>query len=132
MSSEISHPTDTNSEKYAGACFDGFNAEQFRRSIGDVELMQKLGVLFREDMPVLLAAAFDALSKGNAEELGDSAHALKGMLGSYAASGAYELAKQLECDAKRGELVEAKEQLELLAVEVDRLTVSLDVFLEAL
>jgi len=75
---------------------------------GDKELLSEMAGVFLDEYPRLLTAMHDALSHGNAQTLTYAVHTLKGSVGNFAASGAFEAALRLEKLGRQGNLSQAQ------------------------
>ena len=71
---------------------------------GNRKLLGEVIDLFLADTPRILGEARAALGRGDAAALAASAHSLKGSLGLFAQTGAYEAARRLEQAARSGDL----------------------------
>ncbi len=72
--------------------------------IGDAELLEDLAKMFIADAPAYLAAMEQALAAGDSEQLTRTAHTLKGLCATFAATRAESAASQLEQTARAGDL----------------------------
>jgi CheY-like chemotaxis protein len=88
---------------------------------GNVQLLQELVGIFLEDLPAQRAALEAAVRAGEAEPLGEHAHALKGAAGSVGATRTRQLAARLEQLARDDQLDAAAEALAELNRELERL-----------
>jgi CheY-like chemotaxis protein/HPt (histidine-containing phosphotransfer) domain-containing protein len=88
---------------------------------GDRELLRDLAALFLEEFPSRFAEARAAFEQSDAAKLRLAAHTLKGAVGSFAASSAWEAAHRLETMGQRGDLTGAAEAIAALGTELDRL-----------
>ena len=96
---------------------------------GDTELLGELAVIFKDDCPRLLDEIRDAVSLGDAEKLGRSAHTLKGSVGNFAAEDAFQAALLLEKIGREGEMPLAQNALEELEKEIQSVLNELSAFL---
>ena len=93
--------------------------QQFLNRIGyDKELLTEIVTLFGEDAPPKLKQLKSALETGDSQALKQAAHALKGMMGNFAANEAYATAFQLETMGRTGRWDHARETLERLEQQV--------------
>src|SRR5712671_4761226 len=93
--------------------------QQFLNRIGyDKELLTEVIALFGEDAPPKLKQLKSALETGDSQALKQAAHALKGMMGNFAANEAYATAFQLETMGRTGRWDHARETLERLEQQV--------------
>ena len=99
---------------------------------GDVELLKQLVDLFQEDSARLLRDIRAALDRRDAQALRRSAHALKGSVGNFAASSAFDAALKAELLVHDGELTGAEEAVRVLESEVEALNVELSSFAKEL
>lgn len=88
---------------------------------GSQELLTELIQLFLGEAPQLIEAMSKALHKCDMEELGRSAHSMKGAAANFSAFGTVSAASQLENDAKRGDAESAKASLATLQAIVERM-----------
>ncbi len=70
--------------------------ELFARVDDDLELLGELIEIFLEDFPHLLAEIEAAVVEKDAAKLRHAAHALKGSVGNFCISGAFEASKKME------------------------------------
>jgi two-component system, sensor histidine kinase and response regulator len=92
---------------------------------GDLALLSELTEVYREDYPLQLQLARQALSSGDEEGLKRAAHSLKGSLGNLAANNACGMAASLEELAGRKELKFAGAKLDQLEPELSHVYESL-------
>jgi HPt (histidine-containing phosphotransfer) domain-containing protein len=88
---------------------------------GSQELMTELIQLFLGEAPRLMETMRKALRQGDMEELGRSAHSLKGAAGNFSAYATVSATSKLEQDAKNGDAESAQASLTALEAVVDRL-----------
>jgi two-component system, sensor histidine kinase and response regulator len=74
---------------------------------GNRKLLREVIELFLADAPRTLDDARDALARNDAPAVAASAHSLKGSLGLFSETGAYDAARRLEALARAGELTGA-------------------------
>jgi two-component system, sensor histidine kinase and response regulator len=86
---------------------------------GDSELLTELVGLFLEQAPQLIEAMRKALQRGDMQELGRSAHSMKGAASNFLAHGTVSAASRLENDAKNGDAESVKASLATLEVDVE-------------
>jgi len=103
-----------------------YDLELFRESAGDDKLMRKLVAIFPEDTSKYLKRADKALAADKAEPLYEAAHALKGMLGVYAAPKAVQFASELCEYSHAGDLKGAGIMLAQLKRECARVAKALE------
>jgi two-component system sensor histidine kinase/response regulator len=92
---------------------------------GDLALLSELTEVYREEYPLQLQLARQALSIGDEEGLKRAAHSLKGSLGNLAANNACGMAASLEELARRNELKFAGAKLDQLEPELNHVYESL-------
>jgi two-component system sensor histidine kinase/response regulator len=92
---------------------------------GNQDLLAELVQLFQEEAPQLIEAMRKALGRGDMQELGRSAHSMKGAVGTFSAHETAKAAVRLEIDAKNGDGESAKASLAVLEGAVDRLLAEL-------
>jgi HPt (histidine-containing phosphotransfer) domain-containing protein len=95
-------PAEREMQPPAGRSFD--LATALERTAGDQELLKELAAVFCADCPQQMAALRRALDQGAARELKEAAHALKGAVGVFGVSAAFEAAFQLELLGQKGDL----------------------------
>jgi signal transduction histidine kinase/DNA-binding response OmpR family regulator len=88
---------------------------------GDRDLLRRMVGLFRESADGHMMSIRKAVLGGDARELGEAAHALKGMIGFWCRGRAFKAAEGLEHDARRGELGAAAGYCATLERELPRL-----------
>jgi PAS domain S-box-containing protein len=71
---------------------------------GDRKLVLTLATAFREDCPRMMVRIRSAIRVRNATALAEAAHALKGSIGNFGASSAFESAREVEKLAREGKL----------------------------
>ncbi len=96
-------------------------ASILERLDGNQELLTELIQLFSGEAPQLIEAMRNALQQGDMQELGRSAHSMKGAASNFPAYGTVSAASQLENDAKNGNSESAKASLATLEAAVERL-----------
>jgi HPt (histidine-containing phosphotransfer) domain-containing protein len=84
----------------------------------------ELCAVFFEDMAMRLQRIQRAMAGGDANEVANQAHAIKGAAGNFGARAAYELAKRLQAAAETGE--PAPELADELSAELERVRVVVD------
>jgi signal transduction histidine kinase/DNA-binding response OmpR family regulator len=87
---------------------------------GDTRLLKELVDLFAADYPQRLAEVREALGSGDARRVQQTAHGLKGALGSLGATEAANLAAKLETAGRDRQLILAPTLLQSLEAEIDR------------
>jgi HPt (histidine-containing phosphotransfer) domain-containing protein len=93
---------------------------------GKTALLQTLVDIFSRHYPLQLLAIRQAIRQGDACQLQETAHNLKGSIVNFSTKAAYQQALSLEQRGKAGELAQADEEFEQLAVEIDRLADALN------
>ena len=81
---------------------------------GNVRLLQEVAEMFLEDVPKWMAEIRGLIDRGDASGLRYSAHHLRGSVGNFGESAAYERARQLEALARTGDLTCAADVYSLL------------------
>lgn len=100
---------------------DVLNSEELLDRVGgDIDLLQELAGVFREDCPKLLAEIRWAVAAENAPALMRAAHTLKGAVANFGADAAREAASRLETMARAGDLKPAHEAVGELESEIQR------------
>ncbi len=126
--SAAEEPTDESSS--SGAIV--FDAERFRENTGTPELMRELIAFYEEDVPILMREIKKGLTDEDAEEVHRAAHALKGLVGNFAADDAHEKVTAFDNAARTGDLASAVERHPDVVSSIDTLTNRLTGFLAAL
>jgi len=85
------------------------NSTLLARFGGDRKLVIKLVNAFRKDCPRMITRIGSAIRSRDAAALADAAHALKGSVGNFGASAAFETAREVEKLAREGKLDGARE-----------------------
>ena len=99
--------------------------EALARVDGDKELLGEMASLFLEEYPRFLAQIQEAINKKDSSSLSYAAHTLKGSVGNFAASDAFEAAFTLERIGRHGDLTQAFDALVHLEAALARLTPAL-------
>jgi len=79
-------------------------SDLLRRFNGNRKLLRSLAQTFRADCPTMMERIRKALDTANGVELANAAHALKGSVGNFGPTAAFETAKRLEIAARGGTL----------------------------
>jgi HPt (histidine-containing phosphotransfer) domain-containing protein len=95
-------PTRSESEEAAKKCLDA--AALLGRFTGNRKLLGDIVKTFREDCPEMMARIREALKKHDPRAVADAAHALKGSVGNFGATAAFETAREIEKGARQGTL----------------------------
>jgi two-component system, sensor histidine kinase and response regulator len=107
-----------------------FDKDRIMASVdGDMELLKEVVSLFLEEYPKTMKEIRDAIVGKNPQRLNRSAHALKGSVGNFGASTAYEAALRLEIMGKDVELSGARGIFNYLEGEMERLKTALEDFI---
>jgi two-component system, sensor histidine kinase and response regulator len=85
---------------------------------GDRKLVLRLVTAFREDCPRMMARIKTAIRVRDAAALADAAHALKGSVGNFGASAAFDSAREVEKLAREGKLDGARELCTTLETQI--------------
>jgi PAS domain S-box-containing protein len=103
-----------------------FAREKALSAVGDdPALLAELVAIFVDDYPKRLAELHDAIEAGDAERVGQAAHAIKGAVATFGAESARRFAARLEDTAREGRLGSAGTLLAGLEVEVQRMIAAL-------
>ncbi|MDX9994010.1 MAG: ATP-binding protein [Rhodocyclaceae bacterium] len=94
--------------------------------IGDAGLFDDLAAMFVADAPAYLAEVEQALAAGDSERLTRSAHTLKGLCATFAATVAEAAAGRLEQAARAGDLAACVPQVPQVRMHVEALLAALD------
>jgi two-component system sensor histidine kinase/response regulator len=97
------------------------DAELLARFDGDGELLKELAGIFLQECPKMLDEIRVAQCAGDATLLERAAHTLKGSVGNFALSGAWETAQRLELLAKSGEVSGAEDTIHTLEQQLAQL-----------
>ena len=97
---------------------------------GDREFLQELVDIFLTDAAERVAELKDALSKGEAEDFGRTAHKLKGSSANMGAVGLSDIAKDMEAMGRARSLDSADTLIESLQEELGRVRESLQAMLQ--
>jgi signal transduction histidine kinase/DNA-binding response OmpR family regulator len=92
---------------------------------GDMALITELAGLFLSECPERLAEIRQAISQRDAPRLKRGAHTLKGSVGNFGTSGAFEAAARLERDGHKEDWRQAEEDWTALSEAMGRLTAAL-------
>jgi HPt (histidine-containing phosphotransfer) domain-containing protein len=103
----------------------GFDYEQALEE-SNPELVGMIAKAAIEQYPVDMAAIRAALATGDGVSAGRAAHSMNGTLGLFKARPAIALARNIERQARAGDIAQALEELDRLAPEVAALTVALE------
>lgn len=98
---------------------DVFNLKDAMRLVdGDTDLLKDIISIFIETYPEQIEQIKKTIDNSNAKELRETAHALKGSVGSFGKNSTYELAYQLETLGQRGDMKDSREVFSQLVVEL--------------
>jgi HPt (histidine-containing phosphotransfer) domain-containing protein len=111
-------PSAPTESKPAGALGETELLERFN---GNRRLLRSLVETFRDDCPKMMGRIRSALSARDAQALAGAAHALKGSVGNFGSSSAFDVARQMEITARGGTLDGAWERYAALEDEIARL-----------
>ncbi len=95
--------------------------EVMERVGGDTELLVELIDLFSSDCPRLMSEIHDAIERNDKQALEYVAHTLKGSVGNFSATNAFEAAFRLEKMGREGDTTHAQEAYAVLEREIKRL-----------
>jgi CheY-like chemotaxis protein len=93
---------------------------------GDRQLVDIAVTSALEEIPRLLAAIVEAITRGDADALRLAAHTLKGSVRYFGATPAFDLAVQLEQIGKDGDLSQSLEKLAVLKAHTSHLVAALE------
>ena len=96
------------------------------QKVGDPDKLARIVDLFVEDVPLQLAAIRQAAERGDAQEVEEKAHMLKGGSGYMGAARMAQMCARLEESGASGELSRAPELLDALEEEFERVRSSLE------
>lgn len=98
------------------------NKEELLEEIdGDWEFLEESVDMLTEDAPALLSEIKEGLDTNNTETIWQSAHALKSMVGNFAAERAFDAAYQVESLGKNGDCSEMTDAVSHLETELELL-----------
>jgi HPt (histidine-containing phosphotransfer) domain-containing protein len=92
-----------------------------QQTAGDRELLRELAAISYRECPQLLESVRSAVHQRDAASLKLAAHKLKGAIGTFGPSAAFEAAYKLELMGQRGDLAELADACCRLQQEMDRL-----------
>jgi two-component system sensor histidine kinase/response regulator len=92
---------------------------------GNADLLRELVTLFLADCPKQMESIRAAVFQGDAQALHQAAHLLRGSLGNFGVSPAYEASRKLEAMARAGNLDSAQASYASLEAELCRLQAAL-------
>ena len=95
----------------------------------DTELFAELVEMFFEDCPVLIAEVRQAVNQNDAHELKRAAHLLRGAIGNFSVSTAYQAARTLEFMGHTSKMEGAASAVNTLETETSRLVTALKRFI---
>jgi len=108
-----------------------FDTEKLLRAFDDdMEFFEEAVGMFIEDYPPMIAAIDQALSTGDHDDLGRTAHGIKGMLGNFQADKAVGHARSLENMGKDKDCNGGREVFDTLVQEVNNLEKALSRLIE--
>ncbi len=107
------------SEEGAGSVLDPAALGQLKEEVGEEGLAAVIGT-FLEEAPRLLGTLFEALDRGDAEEMRRYAHTLKSNAASFGASVLSDLCRDLESMGRRGDLTGAPDLFSRVEAEYAR------------
>jgi CheY-like chemotaxis protein len=96
-------------------------AAALQRTAGDRELLVELAEIFCDECPQWLESIRGAVQAQDAAGLKAAAHTLKGAVGNFGATAAFDAAHDLEMMGRRGDLADADDTLGRLQQELSRL-----------
>jgi CheY-like chemotaxis protein len=100
-------------------------AAALERCGDDPALLRELIEMFRSEIISWMRDLQSAVVSGNAEQVKRLAHTIKGAVGTFAATPAYEAAQRMEVIGKEGNLTEAPALLQEMQTVMDRLSKAL-------
>ncbi len=87
---------------------------------GDLEILAELRDLFMEHVPPLFQEIEDAVNSGNAEDIVQNTHSLKGACATYGAPRLAAVCKSAELAARVGNVEVIKEHFEQMRTEYEK------------
>jgi two-component system, sensor histidine kinase and response regulator len=105
---------------------EAFNKSELLAEIdNDMEFLAELYEMLQSDAPALIDSINDGLDSNNVETIWKNAHALKSMVGNFAAHNAQDLAYKIELLGREEKLDDVRQNLPLLKSEIERLVSTL-------
>src|SRR5262249_4905322 len=105
---------------------EGLKAAELLEGVGgDRKLLAELIDVFLADTPKVLRRVKRGAKSGEAKQLKDSAHALKGSVGNFESGRAFESVRRVETLAKENKFPEVPEAMRVLEMEIEKLCQSL-------
>jgi len=101
-------------------------AAALERTGGDPEFLKELVELFLDECPKMMGNIQASLARRDAPALQRAAHTLKGSVGNFCATPAFEAAYRLEQMGRQGDLSEGEAAWAVLEREVERLSAQLE------
>jgi signal transduction histidine kinase/DNA-binding response OmpR family regulator len=92
---------------------------------GDKAILAEVVALFLDNYPVWLQELRVAIDQGDARQIEQVAHSLKGAVGIFGMTPAYQLAQEIETSARMGHLTVTSATLEALARELEQTRMAL-------
>jgi two-component system, sensor histidine kinase and response regulator len=89
---------------------------------GNQQLLREIAIIFLDDVEKMAEAIRQAIAAGDAQQLEQTAHKLKGAVAIFSASDCVAFTRQLEDLGRRGRITEADAIFERLSVSLDQLT----------
>ena len=107
-----------------------FDTEALMENLGgDMSMLGEVILLCRDnDAPRLLSDLAQGVRDGDSESVSKAAHALKGMVGAFNATEAWNAAKLLEMTARAGKAEALKEEADEFVRKMRALVISLENF----
>jgi two-component system sensor histidine kinase/response regulator len=109
----------------SGGAFDA--SALLERFDGNRKLLRAIAKTFQEDCPKMMGRIRNSLAARDANGLAGAAHALKGSVGNFGPSAAFETARQMELAGRSGTLDRAWEMYAMLEDDLARLVPALHV-----
>ncbi len=106
--------------------------ELFHRFGDDHELLRDLFDILADEVPGFLTQIRDAIAAEDAPTLERAAHTLKGAVGNFAATAAFEAARALEAMGREQQFTAAPAALDALTAEMDKAMPALKAVIDAL
>ena len=129
MAATPPHPGDTHAAEIDPAVFD---PEEFRETLGSDELAQTLIDLFPEEAELHTEITRSAFQTGHLEDLHRATHALRGLLGNYAARSAFDQACTVDDLVRKSKVIEARAAFNDCLGEMEKLQAALVIFRKSL
>lgn len=104
-------------------------AQALVRVGGDEDLLKEVAALFLDDIPNMVAAIDQAISKGDPKAIERAAHTLKGCVSNFGAADAHDAALELEKMGREQSIARAQDGYAVLLTRLEELKPELQSFI---